>query len=107
MHRRLIRAIPALAIFIALAVPLQGHEIIVKGTVVAIERARIQIKTGQEKPKDAPAWYPLDRETRIRRGDKVVAFDDAHIRVDERVVAIIDHPDKGPVKTKELRLAPQ
>lgn len=83
----------------------RAHEMIVQGTVAAIEATRIQIKTGQEKPGEPAAWFPIDESTTIKRGQKTVTLEDAHIKVDERVVAIVDHPDKGPLKTKEIRLA--
>jgi hypothetical protein len=90
---------------VLLAPTLSAHEIIVRGTVAAIEKTRIQIKTGEEKNGQAPAWYPIDAATRIKRGETIVTFEQARIKVDERVVAIVDHPDKGPMKTKEIRLA--
>lgn len=90
-----------------LAVTLAAHEIVVRGTIAAIEKTRVQIKTGEEKPDQAPGWYPIDRETKIKRGDKIVTLEQARIKVNERAVVILDHPDKGPVKTKEIRLAPE
>jgi hypothetical protein len=99
----------ALVLAVAAAVSLMtvnvlAHEIIVKGTVAGVEKTRIQVKTGQEKDVQ-PAWYPIDAATKIKRGDKVLTFDDARIKPGERVVLIVDHPDKGPMKTKEIRLA--
>lgn len=106
LKNRILRSAVVVAVFLAFFVaPLLAHEMTVKGTVAAIEQARIQIRTGQEKAGEQPAWYPLDRTTSIKRGNKTVKRDDANIKVDERVVAIVDHPDKGPVKTKEIRLA--
>lgn len=100
------RVLGAAVLAALLGAELFAHEIIVRGTVAAIEKTRIQIKTGEEKKDQAPAWYPMDATTRIKRGDTIVTFEQARIKVDERVVAIIDHPDKGPMKTKEIRLAP-
>lgn len=101
------RSIVGVAVLGLLLTPaLFAHEIIVRGTVAAIEKTRIQIKTGEEKQDQAPAWYPIDAATRIKRGETIVTFEQARIKVDERVVAIVDHPDKGPMKTKEIRLAP-
>jgi hypothetical protein len=101
------RSLVGVAVLGLLLTPtLFAHEVIVRGTVAAIEKTRIQIKTGEEKKDQAPAWYPIDAATRIKRGETIVTFEQARIKVDERVVAIIDHPDKGPTKTKELRLAP-
>jgi hypothetical protein len=86
---------------------LLAHEMTVKGTVAAVEDTRLQIKTGQEKTGEQPAWYPIDAKTTIRRGNKIVTFADAKIRTNERVVAIVDHPAKGPIRTMEVRLAAQ
>jgi hypothetical protein len=72
-----------------------AHEMTVRGTVAAIEPTRIQIKTGEEKAGQSPAWYPIDAKTKIKRGAKTMSFADARIGVDERIVAIVDHPTKG------------
>jgi len=93
------------AVVLLTASRLVAHEMVVKGTVAAVEAARLQVKTGQEKAGVAPTWYPFDAATKIKRGDKAVSVADAHIAVDERIVLIVDHPDKGPMKTKEIRLA--
>jgi hypothetical protein len=92
---------------LVLSATLLAHEVIVRGTVAAIEKTRVQIKTGEEKPDQAPQWYPIDSETRIKRGEKIVTFDSARIKVNERAVIILDHPDRGPIRTKEIRLAPE
>jgi hypothetical protein len=89
------------------ALPAVAHEMTVRGTVAAIEPTRIQIKTGDEPSGQLPAWFPIDRATKIKRGTKTVSLESANIKINERVVAIIDHPDKGPIKTKEIRLAGQ
>lgn len=100
-----------LAVLAVAGARLLAHELTVQGTVGAIERARIQVKPIVDKTSDKPAgkpeWYPIDEKTAIKRGTKTLTFDDAKIKVDERVVVIVDHPDKGPMKTKEIRLAPQ
>ena len=103
-------SILTLALAAVLGARLLAHELIVQGTVGAVERARIQVKPVAEKPDQPaakPAWYPIDEKTVIKRGDKTVTFEVAKIKVDERVVVIVDHPDKGPMKTKEIRLAAQ
>jgi hypothetical protein len=82
-----------------------AHEITVKGTVAAIERARIQVKTGDEKKGQSPEWYQIDAKTKVMRGSKVVAVDEARIAVGEKVVLLVDHDAKGVMKTLEIRLA--
>lgn len=85
--------------------PVVAHEMTVQGTVAAIEAQRIQVRTGKEKAGVEPAWYPIDSRTRISRGKTAVTLEAARIQLKERVVVIVDHPDKGPMVTKEIRLA--
>lgn len=93
------------AMVIAIGVPLAAHEMTVKGTVTAIEETRIQVKAAEDKHGATPAWYPIDARTKIKRGKKTVTLAEAKIAVEERVVLIVEHPDRGPMKTKEIRLA--
>ena len=83
----------------------RAHEMTVQGTVAAIEGTRIQIKTGHEKAGEPSSWYPIDEKTTIKRGSKTVPSAEAKISSGERVVAIVDHPAEGPMRTKEIRLA--
>lgn len=102
------RQILGLAIVMSLAaIPLLAHEMTIKGTVAAIEKTRIQVKTGLEKPGEQPGWYPIDDQTTVKRGKGTVRLAEAKIAVDERVVLIVDHPTRGAMKTKEIRLAGQ
>lgn len=94
-----------LATVLLLAPVLMAHEMTIQGTVSAIEAARIQVKTGKEKTGESPAWYPIGSKTKIKRGKATVTAEKAAIAVAERVVLIVDHPDKGPITVKEIRLA--
>ena len=105
MKTRLI-ALLSVAVFL-FAVTASAHEMTVMGTVAKIEATRIQVKTGKEKAGAELEWYPIDETTKIKRGSKALRLADAKIRVDEKVVLIVDHPTKGPTKTKEIRLAAQ
>ena len=102
---------PALLIVIAFVAAAQvvprAHEITVQGTVSAVETSRIQIKTGKEKAGVSPEWYPIGAKTKIKRGNKTVTLAEARIEVNERAVLIVDHPTKGPMVTKEIRVAPR
>ena len=93
-------------VVVAQAVP-RAHEMTVQGTVSAVETSRIQIKTGKEKSGASPEWYPIGATTKIKRGKKTVTLAEAKIEVNERAVLIVDHPTKGPMVTKEIRVAPR
>jgi hypothetical protein len=82
-----------------------AHEMTVKGSVAAIETARVQVRTGEEKKTEVPAWYPIDAKTKIIRGKNVVTREQAKITVGERVVVIVDHESDTNMKTLEIRLA--
>jgi hypothetical protein len=79
-----------------------AHEMTVQGTVVAVEATRVQIKSGKEKAGASAEWYPIDVKTKIKRGTKSVTFAEAKIAVNERVVAIVDHPTKGDREIDEF-----
>ena len=93
-------------VVVSQAVP-RAHEMTVQGTVSAVETSRIQIKTGKEKSGASPEWYPIGATTKIKRGKKTVTLAEAKIEVNERAVLIVDHPTKGPMVTKEIRVAPR
>ena len=84
-----------------------AHPMTIKGTITAIEKTRIQIKGIDEKPDQKPEWSAIDAKTKIMRDNKTVTFDEAHIKVGERVVLVVDHNEKGVMTTTEIRLAAQ
>ena len=96
-----------ITLILAVGLTVSAHEMTVMGTVVKVEPTRIQVKTGKEKAGTQPTWYPIDAKTTIKRGVKTVSFTDAKIKIEERVVLLVDHPTKGPTKTKEIRLGTQ
>jgi hypothetical protein len=100
------RCSAALAMMCLCAAVLMAHEMTIKGTVAAIDKSRIQIKTGEERKGESPAWFAIDAKTKIVRGDKTVtSIDDAKISVGERIVVNVDHQADGKMKTLEVRLA--
>jgi hypothetical protein len=75
-----IRQMLVLVIVMGLAaVPLRAHEMTVKGTVAAIEKARIRVKTGLEKTGEQPVWYPIDDKTTVKRGRATVKLAEAKL----------------------------
>lgn len=99
------RVLTASFVAACLSISVSAHEMTVKGTVAAIETARVQVKTGEEKKDQSPAWYGLDAKTKIQRGKTVVTLEQANIKAGERVVLIVDHQTNGTMKTVEMRLA--
>ena len=84
-----------------------AHPMTVKGTVAAIEKSRIQVRTGEEKNGQAPEWSLVDAKTKVMRGARTVTLDQAKVVVGERVVVIADDDAKGVMTALEIRLAAQ
>jgi len=84
-----------------------AHPMTVKGTVAAIEPKRIQVKTGEEKKGESPEWVVIGAKTKIMRNKTVVTFEQAKIKVGERVVVNADHGADGIMTAVEIRLAAQ
>src|SRR5262245_17829695 len=105
MWRHIMQILTTALILLVGAGSLVAHEMTIKGTVAAVERTRIQVKTGEEKKGQTPGWYAIDAKTKISRDKTVLSFDEAKIKVGERVVLTIDHEGNGTMKTLEIRLA--
>jgi hypothetical protein len=82
-----------------------AHQMTIKGTVAGLEATQIQVKTGEEKKGETPAWYPIGAKTKIMRGKTVVTVAEAKISVGERVVVTVDHESDGTMTTLDIRLA--
>jgi hypothetical protein len=82
-----------------------AHPMTLKGTVAAVERTRIQVKTGVEKKGETPTWCAIDDKTRIFRDKAVVTFETAKIVVSERVVVLTDHGSDNRITAVEIHLA--
>ena len=98
----------AAALFVfsaALGTTLFAHQILLKGTVAAVEPTRIQIKTGEEQKGHAPGWVIVNSKTNILRDKTAVTFAAAKIQVGERVAAKVDHDANGVMTAVEIRLA--
>ena len=100
-------AVVALFVFVCSNVFVVAHQMTLKGTVAAIERTRIQVKTGEEKKGDTLAWCLIDDKTKIFRGKVVVTFEAAKITADEKVVVLVDHGADNKMTAVEIHLAAQ
>jgi hypothetical protein len=98
-----------LAVAVVLAVGTRAlvlaHPMTLKGTVAAVERTRIQVKTGGEKKGDTPTWCAIDDKTKIFRDKTAVTFEAAKIVVSEKVVVLTDHGSDNKITAVEIHLA--
>jgi hypothetical protein len=75
---------------------LLAHEVTYKGTVIAVEATKVQVKVIDEKSKkETPMDFAITTETKVFRGDKPVPFADAHIQKDERIAVTVNHDEPG------------
>jgi hypothetical protein len=102
--RQTLRAAAILAALSASAIVL-AHPMTLKGTVAAVERTRIQVKTGAEKKGETPEWCAIDDKTRIFRDKTAVTFEAAKIVVSEKVVVLTDHGSDNRITAVEIHLA--
>ena len=102
MSLRFLICLLAVALF---AAPAAAHPMTIKGTVAAIEKTRIQVKTGDEKPGAKPEWSAINAKTKITRDKTTVTLAEAKIAVGELVVVVVDHDDKGVMTATEIHLA--
>jgi helix-turn-helix protein len=85
---------------------LRAHTVYYQGTVVTVEAARIHVNTIDEKTKkEERIWFAVDKDTKVKRGDKSVKFDEAAIKSGERIVVGIEHEGKVKFLATEIRLA--
>ena len=83
-----------------------AHPMTHQGTVLAVQPTRVQIKMIDEKTKkESTDWFVIDKNTKVKRGEKAVSLADAKIAVNERIVIIVDMDAKTKNLAEEIRLA--
>ena len=89
-----------------LAGVVSAHAVTYQGTVLAVEAARVQVKTidATTKKEDA-VWFAVNKDTKVRRGETIVTYADAKIVKGERIVITIDHDASTKMLATEIRLA--
>ena len=96
----------ALAAAILSVAALHAHSIHILGTVLAVEPARVEVKTiDDQTKKEQEIWCAVDQNTKVKRGDTLVKFADAKIVKGERVAVTIDHDAKVKNLATEIQLA--
>jgi hypothetical protein len=101
-----VRAIAmVIGIWLIATPPIAAHEVTYQGTVLAVEPARVQVKTIDEKTKqEDDVWFVVDKDTKVKRGDKTVRYADAKITKGERIALIVNHDASTKMLATEIRL---
>ena len=83
-----------------------AHEVTYLGTVLAIEATRVQVRTTDpDTKKDLTAWFIVNKDTKVKRGDKVLSYAEAQLMKGERIAIVVDHDAKTRMLAVEIRLA--
>ena len=95
----------AFVLAIGATAAVHAHEVTHRGTVLAVEPARLQVQTLTESGAEGEAtWFTVTEKTKVQRGEQVVTYVTAAIATGERIVVIVDH-DADEHAAIELRLA--
>jgi hypothetical protein len=87
-------------------VAVSAHEITFQGTVLAVEAARVQVKTVDDtSKKEDTVWFGVNKDTKVKRGDTTVTYADAKIVKGERIAITIDHDAKIKMLATDIKLA--
>jgi hypothetical protein len=65
-----------------------------KGTVAAVDKAKVQVLTDGSDPKKS-VWFAVTEKTKVTRGGKTVAFDAANIKVGEALSITVAKGDEA------------
>ena len=85
---------------------LGAHEMNYQGSVLAVQPTKVQVKMIDEKTKkESTASFVVDKNTKVKRGEKTVAYADAKFAVSERIVIIVNMDAKTKMLAVEIRLA--
>ena len=103
-------AMRLIAVFVLAAVvcvaTIQAHEMMYHGTVVEVQATKIAVKTTDDKTKKTETvWLTVNKGTKVKRGDVLVPYGEAHIAKDERIVVIVNHDAETKMLATEIRLA--
>jgi hypothetical protein len=95
-----------LALLTAAATIVVAHPMTHQGTVLAVEAARVEVKTvDQSTKKTQNIWFVVDKDTKVKRGEKTLSYAAAKITVGERIVVTVDMDAKTKMLATEIRLA--
>ena len=83
-----------------------AHDMFYRRDVLRVESDRLQVRTVDASTKKEEAvTFSVTRDTKVKRGDRVVPFSDAAISSGERVVVVVNHDATVKNVATEVRLA--
>jgi len=104
--RRSCNALAMAGALVAATAGARAQETTYFGTVLEVEASRVLVNTIDEKSKkEERVWFVIDRDTRVKRGDSIVALADAKMTKGERIAVLVDPAAKPKMLATEIRLA--
>ena len=99
----------SLGVFALAALPAgSAHPMTYQGTVLAVQPAKLQVRAVDPMTKkEGDLWFVVDKDTKVKRGEKTVSYAEAKIAVGERIVVIVDMDAETKMLAEEIRLAPR
>ena len=92
MKNRIAALCVAVVMAASLASAAARHEMTYKGTVVSTTEQTIKVTTVDEKTKKPLTIdFKIDKDTKIFRGEKAVAFTEAKVLKGDRIAVTVDH----------------
>jgi hypothetical protein len=105
-HRFLASGLVVLALVVSAGAVVFAHDVLYPGTVLTVEAERLQVKAvDPETKQDLTLWFTVTRDTKVKRGDRIVTYAEAKIARDERIVVVVNHDAAVKNVATELRLA--
>jgi hypothetical protein len=100
-----IRSFTVVVLALFLSIVVSAHDVTYQGTVLAVEAARVQVKTVDAQKSTQSMWFAVDKDTQVKRGTRIVPFADARIASGERIVVIVDEHAATKNLARQIRLA--
>lgn len=98
----------AMAALVIMQGALLAHDVLTEGTVLTVAPARLEITApNKATKKDETVAFVIDKNTRVTRGEKVVAYADAKIEKGERIVVVVNADAPTKMLATQLRLQPK
>lgn len=96
--RSVINGVLGVAMAIAVVAVVAAKPATFKGTVEAVEKARVQVKLADAKPGDAAVWFDVTDKTKVARAGKHEVFDNIHVKVGEAVTIVVNDGDEAGIE---------
>lgn len=96
--KSMMRAVLGVVMAIAVVAVAAAKPATFKGTVEAIEKARVQVKLADAKAGDAGVWFDVTDKTTVTRAGKHETFNAIKVSVGEAVTIVVNEGDEAGIE---------